>query len=72
MFFCSKTVLLYFVLFSDFVLTFEKEIKERKNRSAEEVSERQKKRENKRKSFLEALENIGIQHEIELPKVLKK
>ncbi len=60
---------IYVLFATDFVLTFEKVVKETKKLTAEELSERQLKRENKRNAFLATLEKAGIEHEIEIPKV---
>lgn len=68
----SITMSTWWISFIDYVLTFERDVPEDKKWSAEDLSERQKKREMKRAEFLDNLEAIGIEHEVEQPKAVKK
>ena len=58
------------ILYStDFILTYQTEVKEKKKRTADDKEKTQAKREKKRKVFLENLKKQGVEHEIQASEV---
>ena len=54
---------------TDFILTYQTEVKEKKKRTADDKEKTQAKREKKRKVFLENLKKQGVEHEIQASEV---